>query len=119
MNKNFLVPAAIASTLVGALVLTGCSDTKPSDEFTKACKNAGGKIERENDNSLSMGPVAFVAGKGGGSKPKPSKAKKVKKNKKTSKLGSGLNSKPKPKKKSDDNDFLCVKNGNVLFEEDE
>lgn len=115
MNKNFLVPAAIASTLVGALVLTGCSDAKPSDEFTKACKNAGGKIEREKDNSLSMGSVAFVTGKGGG-KSKPSKTKKTKKAKG---LSSGLNSKPKPKKKSDDNDFLCVKNGNVLFEEDE
>lgn len=143
MKSNILVPAVLATALVGGLALTGCS-TDASDDFKSRCKQANGEVKRENDVDLGMAPQAFVAGKGGGgkgggsskgatkgsglsglfggkSKPK-SKAPKTDNKNDGWKLADKGNSKPKPKKKSkkhDDNDFLCVKNGNVLFEEDE
>ncbi len=153
--KNTLIPSALAVTVVGALVLTGCGD-KPSDDFDKRCKKAHGKVVRENDfegETLGMAPMAFSAGKGGGSgsrggsrssgsgssdgggllgglfggdgdnkKSKPkSKTPSSKKNDGW-KLADGSKGSKKPKgkkSKSDDNDFLCVKNDTVLFEEDE
>lgn len=154
MNKNTLIPAAIASTVVGALMLTGCSQ-EPSDGFKKDCKKAGGTIEREDDNTLGMGSVAFSLPKPPAPVkpaapkapfvPKPAqKAPKVEVPK-TQKLpkndapksdktktprpvvtqtpnSNGLAfGKPKKRKskKADDNDFLCVKDGELLFEEDE
>lgn len=156
MKSNKLVPAAIASAVVGALVLTGCSQ-EPSDGFKKQCKKAGGTIERENDyEALGMGPVGFGVPKppspakpaAPAPRPAPAAPKPVQKAPKvelpkTPKLPkndapkSAKTQKPVPKasptgglalaptkgkkrgKKHDDNDFLCVKNGNVLFEEDE
>ena len=146
MKSNILVPAVLATALVGGLALTGCS-TDASDDFKSRCKQANGEVKRENDVDLGMAPQAFVAGKGGGksggsskgsskggglgglfggnSKPKPkpkNEAPKTDKKNDGWKLADKGNSKPKPKKKSsksDDNDFLCVKNGNVLFEEEE
>ena len=147
MKSNKFVPAVIASAVVGALALTGCAQ-EPSDGFKKQCKKAGGTIERENDyEALGMGPVGFGVPKPPAPKapavPKPvQKAPKVELPK-TPKLPkndapkSAKTQKPVPKasptgglalaptkgkkrgKKHDDNDFLCVKNGNVLFEEDE
>lgn len=157
--KNTLIPSAIAATVVGALVLTGCGDN-PSDDFKSRCDKANGKVVRENDfegETLGMAPMAFSAGKGGGSgsrggsrgsssgssskgggllgglfgggdkkksdKPK-SKAPSTNKKNDGWKLADGSKSTKKPgkkksKSKSDDNDFLCVKNGEILFEEDE
>lgn len=135
MNKNSVIPAVIASAVVGALVLTGCAQ-EPSDGFKKSCKQAGGTIERENDNTLGMGSVSFSV-----SKPKPvQKAPKVEAPK-SPKLPKNSSPKPnntqpkavvqtpsgnelafgkgKKRKSSDDNDFLCVKDGVLLFEEDE
>lgn len=153
MNKNTLIPAAIASTVVGALMLTGCSEA--NDEFKDRCKKAGGTIERENDfDALGMGPVALTvprppappakpAPKAEAPKKLPSmpKAPKVEKlpkndapksdktkapgsvvtqtpNAKGSTLGKGKG-KGKSGGSSDDNGFLCVKDGDILFEEAE
>lgn len=151
MKSNKLIPAAIASAVVGALVLTGCNE--PSDGFKDQCKKAGGTIERENDyEALGMGPVGFGVPKPPPAKPaapapkapaapKPApKAPKVE-IPKTPKLPKNDAPKPnkpgvskatpsvpsngfamggkKKSKKHDDNDFLCVKNDTILFEEDE
>ncbi|ASR75569.1 hypothetical protein SEA_MILDRED21_207 [Streptomyces phage Mildred21] len=156
MNKNTLIPATIASAVVGALMLTGCSQ-EPSDGFKERCKEAEGTIERENDNTLGMSPVGFGVPKPPApakpaapapkapAAPKPAqKAPKVEVPK-TPKLpkndapksdktrtprstvtqtpnSNGLafgKSKKRKSKKADDNDFLCVKDGELLFEEDE
>lgn len=153
--NNKLIPSAIAATVVGALVLTGCGD-KPSDDFKSRCDKADGKVVREDDfdgETLGMAPMAFSAGKGGGSgsrggsrgsssgsskgggnflgdlfgggnkksdKPK-SKAPSTNKKNDGWKLADGSKGTKKPKKsksKSHDNDFLCVKNDTILFEED-
>jgi hypothetical protein len=156
MNKNTLIPAAIASTVVGALMLTGCA-SEPSDGFKKDCKAAGGNIERENDNTLGMGSVAFsvpkppapvkpaapapkapAAPKQKAPKVEVPKTQKLPKNDapksdktktpkstvtqtpKSNGLALGTSKGKKRKSKSvDDNDFLCVKDGVLLFEEDE
>jgi hypothetical protein len=129
MNKR-VATTAVSAAVAGGLVfgLTACGKDEPPKDFAKACKQAGGKTMREDDfESLGMAPMAFVAGKGGGgsksggSKPK-SKSPKVEKSKKNKdwNLGSGTgHSKPKPKKKhkSDDNEWVCVKNGVELFDE--
>lgn len=156
--KNTLIPSAVGLAVVGALVLTGCSE--PSNDFKQKCKQSGGKVVRENDfdgETLGMAPMAFSAGKGGGSgsrsgsrgsssdsssdgdgllgglfgdgdkkksdKPK-SKAPSTKKKNDGWKLADGSkdkkpSKKAKKSKKRDDNDFLCVKNDTILFEEDE
>lgn len=158
--KNTLIPSAVGLAVAGALVLTGCSE--PSNDFKQKCKQAGGKVVRENDfegETLGMAPMAFSAGKGGGSgsrsgsrgsssgssndgggllgglfgggdsdkkksdKPK-SKAPSTKKKNDGWKLADGSkdkkpSKKAKKSKKHDDNDFLCVKNDTILFEEDE
>lgn len=121
----------VASTTVAAVIgaglvfgLTGCSDTPPKD-FKKACDAAGGKTERDHD-SLGMAPMAFDIG----SRPKPApKPKSVTKPKvkppKTNKgwkladgsHGSKKTSKPK-KHKTDDNEWVCMKNGVELFDEE-
>lgn len=119
MNKRVattVVSAAVAAGMVFGL--TGCSDKPPAD-FAKACKQAGGKTMRENDfENLGMAPMAFVAGK---PKPKKSKSKKVGKAPKNNgwKLAGGSHkSKKKKSKKHDDNEWVCVKNGQELFEQD-
>lgn len=137
MNKR------VSSTVLGGAVavglvfgLTGCSDKPPAD-FAKRCKAAGGKTMREDDfENLGMAPMAFDIG---GPKPRPAAPKaapkvykapkssgghKATQNKKTSKgwnLGSGMGTghKKKSKKhKADDNEWVCVKNGTELFDED-
>lgn len=154
MNKNMLIPAAIASTVVGALMLTGCA-SEPSDGFKKHCKAAEGTIERENDNTLGMSSVGFgvpkpvtpvkpaapafkapVVPKPAQKAPVVPKVPTLPKNDapKSDKTktpqptviqtvnGNGLafgKSKKRKAKGHDDNDFLCVKDGVLLFEEDE
>jgi len=124
MNK--LTNIAVSSVVVGGLAfgLVGCKDTAPSD-FQSRCDKAHGKVMREDDfEDLSMAPMAFVAGKS-----KPSKSKKS--GKKSSGLGSlfggGKNKDKKSKKnkkghskshKSHDNEWVCVKDGQELFDED-
>ncbi|ASR77422.1 hypothetical protein FDI36_gp099 [Streptomyces phage NootNoot] len=157
MRSNILVPVVLAGSVVGALALTGCTN-EPSDGFKDRCKKAGGTIERENDNTLGMAPMAFSK-PGVPAPPKPAapaakvplapKAPKVEipktpklpkndapKSVKTPSaprtpskvnptygnglaLGSVTKGKTKKKSKHDDNDFLCVKDGELLFEEDE
>ncbi|AIW02662.1 hypothetical protein AXJ18_gp112 [Streptomyces phage Jay2Jay] len=140
------VSAAVAGGLVFGL--TACGKDEPPKDFAKACKAAGGKTMRENDfESLGMAPMAFVAGKGGGrsssggsksgssksggfgglfggSKSKPKqKSPKIHKAPKNDgwKMAGGNKSTSKPKKKSkkhDDNEWVCVKNGQELFDQD-
>ncbi|AXH67351.1 hypothetical protein SEA_WOFFORD_209 [Streptomyces phage Wofford] len=130
MNK--LTNFAVSSVVVGGLAfgLVGCNNDAP-DDFQKRCDKANGKVMREDDfegETLGMAPVAFVAGKGGGgsrggsgSKSGGSKSSKGSKSKGLG-MGSGENSKPKPKKskksKKHDNEWICVKNDEILFEED-
>jgi hypothetical protein len=123
MNKNKLVPAAIASTVIGALMLTGCSQ-EPSDGFKEHCKSAEGTIERENDNTLGMSSVGFGVPKPAASKPAQKgvipKAPRLKATQTPNNNGLAFgNSKKRKSKGHDDNDFLCVKDGVLLFEEDE
>ena len=66
--NNKLIPSALAGAVVTAMVITGCS--KPSDDFQTRCDKAKGEVVRENDfegETLGMAPMAFSAGKGGGS----------------------------------------------------
>jgi hypothetical protein len=142
--KTKLIPSVIAGAVVSAVVLTGCKEA--SNEFKQDCKQRGGKVVREDDfegEYLGMAPMAFGLPKppapvkpAAPKVPKAPKVDKLPKNDapkpakpKTSKpdtvngndLAFGDTTKPKKTKKpkKDDNDFLCVKNGEVLFEEDE
>jgi hypothetical protein len=126
MNK--LTKIAVSSVVVGGLAfgLVGCNDAP--EDFKKRCDKANGKVMKENDfegETLGMAPVAFVAGKGGGGSRGGSSSKSSGSKSKGSKskgwdMGSGEGTKPKPKKKSkkSDNDWICVKNNEILFEED-
>ncbi|AXH66675.1 hypothetical protein SEA_STARBOW_207 [Streptomyces phage Starbow] len=123
---NRLTNLAVSSVVVGGLAfgLVGCKDKAPSD-FQKRCDKVHGKVMREDDfDTLGMAPMAFEAGK---SKPKKSKKssrssglgglfgkddkKKDKKSSKSKKSG-------KKSKKHDDNEWICVKDGQELFDED-
>ncbi|AXH66926.1 hypothetical protein SEA_STARPLATINUM_217 [Streptomyces phage StarPlatinum] len=140
MNTK-LIPSVIAGAVVSAVILTGCKEA--SNEFKQDCKQRGGKVVREDDfegEYLGMAPMAVSVPKPPpATKPAAPKAPKVDKLPKNSApkpakpaapktqapngndLAFGGTTKPKKNKKSkkDDNDFLCVKNGEVLFEEDE
>ncbi|QGH76464.1 hypothetical protein SEA_DAUBENSKI_192 [Streptomyces phage Daubenski] len=137
MNKR-VTSTAVSATVAAGLVfgLAACGKDTPPKDFAKACKAAGGKTMRENDfENLGMAPMAFDISRprpaskpkssifGGKSKPKSPKVGKAPKNK-TWKLagghGSGHSSKGKNKKKhkTDDNEWVCVKNGQELFDED-
>lgn len=132
VEMNNAMKVTVSAALAGGLAfgLTGCTDKPPAD-FAKACKQAGGKTMRENDfENLGMAPMAFDIG---GPKPRPAAPKVYKapkssgghkstQNRKTSKgwnLGSGTGGhKAKKSKKHDDNEWVCVKNGTELFDED-
>ena len=146
MNKR-VASTAVAGTVAAGLVfgLTGCSDKPPAD-FAKRCKHAHGKTMREDDfENLGMAPMAFEIGRGGGSKggskssgkssgfgsglkglfggKSKSKSPKVRKAPKNNgwKLAGGSHGtkhKKSKKHKSDDNEWVCVKNGVELFDED-
>ncbi|QDK03015.1 hypothetical protein KNU71_gp102 [Streptomyces phage Braelyn] len=146
MNKR-VATTAVSAAVAGGLVfgLAACGKDEPPKDFAKACKAAGGKTMRENDfENLGMAPMAFVAGKGGGrsssksgnkskggglkglfggnkSKPKSPKVTKAPKNDGW-KLAGGNHTTSKPKKnkskKHDDNEWVCVKNGQELFDQD-
>lgn len=128
MNK---LGKAVASVgIAGALAFgaVGCSD-KPPKDFKQRCDAAGGHTERDHD-SLGMAPMAFDIG---GPKPRPAapKAKapvrKVPSAQKPAKkargwsLGSGhghSTKKAKKHKSADDNEWVCMKNGVELFDEE-
>jgi hypothetical protein len=140
MNKRIAPTVLAGAVTIGlAFGLTGCSDKPPAD-FAKRCKAVGGKTMRENDfENLGMAPMAFEIG---GPKPAPkAKAPSIKKPAaKSPKLGNsgpakkhngntsngwqlaGGSHKSKTKKskkhKADDNEWVCVKNGTELFDED-
>jgi hypothetical protein len=110
---------AIAGLTAVALSLTACSaSSAPSDSFKDSCDKVNGTVQQEND-SLGMGALE-------GFKPKPRSASKprVSKPKAAKPYKPGKAAPPvKPGKKkhsssSSDNDWQCVKDGVVLFEED-
>lgn len=138
MKKTAAV--VIISSMSMALVACG-----PSPEFEKNCKNAGGEVKRESEVSsiFGMAPIAFeVVNPPRPPAPAPKPAIKIPKVttpvQKAPKVNSPtlvpkappVNSdtniqmpaaagsgKGKSKKSSDD-DWVCVKNGEVIFEED-
>lgn len=81
------------AVIIGSLAVTlvACG---PSEEFKKACKNAGGqvKLESEVGSIFSMEAVSFVAGG----------------------KGRGRNG----SSSSSDDDYVCVQGDKILFEED-
>jgi hypothetical protein len=140
--KKTTTTVITAGTVAMVLTLVGCD---ASDEFKTNCKNAGGEVKRENDvrSILGMAPVGYTAGKGpstsgssktgktnstGGGRTSTNTGKSLDKRNKaatpapntsptgSSKLGLGSSSSKKGKKTSD-NDWVCVKNGEVLFED--
>ncbi|WXW92670.1 hypothetical protein SEA_ENYGMA_217 [Streptomyces phage Enygma] len=125
MNK--LTNIAVSSVVVGGLAfgLVGCKDSAPSD-FQKRCDKAHGKVMREDDfEDLSMAPMAFVAGR---SKPSSGGSKKSGGSSLSKLFGGGNKNKDKKSKKnkkghsnkhkSHDNEWVCVKDGQELFDED-
>lgn len=121
-----------------ALALTSCD---ANQEFKDSCKEVGGEVKRENEahSFLGMAPVGYVSrpGPGGRGSARSGKSSKNGGNKKslnkkrnfqapvpnaTATDSSGINlggssSGKKSSKKSGDNDWVCVKNGEILFED--
>jgi hypothetical protein len=119
------------AVLIGTtmLALAACD---ASEEFKESCKQAGGEVMRENEVSsiLGMASVSFVAGRPAPPRPasRPGKIDKVVPAPKAPPANPNVTSVPtvnplpqaagKSGKKKSDNDWVCVKNGNILFEED-
>lgn len=114
MTKLAVTSVAVAGLAFGAV---GC-ETEASDSFKQQCKDAGGEVKRDTE-VIGMDAVAFVVkgggsrgGSRGGSKSSSSKNKSLKKS-------SGGSTKPKKSKssKTDDDEWVCAKDGVELFEE--
>jgi hypothetical protein len=128
MNK--IVSSAVAIAVGVGLVfgLTACGGDNPPKDFKQACDDAGGNTERDHD-SLGMGSVAFEKpapksnSKSSKTKTKSSKSKSEAKtgtiNKLPQSTSTSKSKKSKKKsKKSDDNEWVCMKNGVEIFDED-
>lgn len=95
MTKLAVTSVAVAGLAFGAV---GC-ETEASDSFKQQCKDAGGEVKRENE-VLGMDAVAFVV-KGGGTRGGTRNGGSG---------GSWFGS-------SDDDEWVCAKDGVELFEE--
>lgn len=120
-----------------ALALVACG---PSEKFKASCDKVGGQVKKESEVSsiLGMSNVAFVAGTaprppapvsrpvvkipaGVNKAPKvnsPTLAPKAPPLLENGQMPAAAGSGKKSGKKSSDDDYVCVKDGEILFEED-